>query len=226
MYEDNREDISSEEINYSYISFISNKLKVGIVGGGKAGTIKARHFIKDEAYVEVLSKTFTEDLVKLSKDFKEKLKLINKEFNYNFLKDKHLIIIAIEDKTLIDKIKNYCEERFKIYIDSADFKAGMGDVPIERNTKNISFALNTKQGNPKGAVLAAEKVKSLLEEYDDFLSFMGKIRTGAKKYPEYKNLILNFIGNEDFKILFDQGKAEKALRNNFPKEIIDYLLKS
>lgn len=225
MYKNNREDISNEEISYSYISFISNKLKVGIVGGGKAGTIKASHFIKDKAYVEVLSKTFTEDLVKLSKDSKEKLKLINKEFNYEFLKDKHLIIIAIEDKTLIDKIKNYCQENFKIYIDSSDFKAGMGVVPIERNTKNISFALNTKHGNPKGAVLAAEKVKSLLEEYDDFLGFMGEIRTKAKKYPEYKNQILSFIGNEEFKILFDQGKGEKALRSNFPKEIIDYLLK-
>jgi precorrin-2 dehydrogenase/sirohydrochlorin ferrochelatase len=203
---------------------MSNKLRVGIVGGGKAGTIKARHFIKDEAYVEVLSKTFTENLVKLSKDSNEKLKLIKKEFNFDFLKDKHLIIIAIEDKTLIDKIKNYCEENFKVFINSSDFKDGMGVVPIERNTKNISFALNTKHGNPKGAVLAAEKVKSILEEYDDFFEFMGAIRTKSKKYPEYKNEILSFIGNEDFKMLFDQGKAEKALRNNFPKEIIDYML--
>lgn len=225
MFENNREDISSEEIRYSYISLISSKLRVGIVGGGKAGTIKARHFINDNAYVEVLSKTFTEDLIELSKDYTKKLMLINEEFNYDFLKDKHLIIIAIEDKNLIDKIKIYCEENFKIYIDSSDFKEGMGVIPIERDTKNISFALNTKQGNPKGAVLAAEKVKNLLEEYDDFLGFMGKIRTSAKKYPEYKKEILSFVGNEDFKILFDQGKAEEALRNNFPNEIIDYLLK-
>lgn len=225
MYENNSKDISNEEIRYSYISLISNKLRVGVVGGGKAGTIKARHFIKNEASVEVLSKTFTEDLVELSKDSKEKLKLINEEFNYDFLKDKHLIIIAIEDKTLINKIKNYCEENFKIFIDSSDFKAGMGVVPIERNTNNISFALNTKQGNPKGAVLAAEKVKSLLEEYDDFLGFIGKIRTRAKEYPEYKNEILSFIGNEDFKILFDQGEGERALRSSFPNEIVDYLLK-
>lgn len=225
MYKDNREDISNEEIRYSYISLISNKLKVGIVGGGKAGTIKARHFIKDEVCVEVLSKTFTEDLVQLSKNSKEKLKLINEEFNCDFLRDKHLIVIALKDKALIGKIKNYCEENFKIYIDSSDFRAGMGVVPIERETINISFALNTKLGNPKGAVLAADKVKSFLEEYDDFLGFMGKIRDRVKKYPEYKDEILNFIGNEEFKILFDQGKGEKALRNNFQKEIIDYLLK-
>lgn len=225
MPKNNREDISSEEIIYSYISFIASKLRIGIVGGGKAGTIKARHFIKNEAYVEVLSKSFTEDLIKLSIASTKKLKLINEEFNYDFLRDKHLIIIAIEDKTLIDKIKNYCEENFKVYIDSTDFKAGMGVIPIERDTKNISFSLNTKQGNPKGAVLAAEKVKSLLEDYDDFLDFMGKIRSRAKKYPEYKNEILSFIGNEDFKILFDRGEAEKALKSKFPKEVIDYLLK-
>ena len=53
---------------------------------------------------------------------------------------------------------------------------------------------------------------------------MGKIRNKAKELPEYKKDILKFIGNDDFKKLFDQGKSESALRCNFPKEVVDYLL--
>lgn len=224
MHENNRENISSEEINYSYISLISNKLRVGIVGGGKAGTIKTKHFVNNKCYVEVLSQIFSEEIVQISKSAKGRIKLISEEFSYEFLEDKHLIVIALEDKTLKDKIKKYCDENYKIYIDSSNFTDGMGAIPIQTNTKNINFALNTKHGNPKGAVLLSDKVKDILEEYDDFLGFVGKIRNRAKNFPEYKSKIIEFICNDHFKKLFDQGNSERVLRNTFPKEIVDYLL--
>ena len=225
MYENNRKDLSSEEIIYSYISLFSSKLRVGIIGGGKAGTIKAKHFANNKCYVEVLSKTFSDDIIGISEDSKGNIKLINEEFSYEFLKDKHLIIIAVDDKTLKNKIKKYCDKNYKIYVDSSNFTEGMGVIPIQKNTENITFALNTKYGNPKGAVLASNKVKDLLESYDDFIGFIGKIRNRAKEIPEYKNEILKLIGTDDFKKLFDEGKSESVLRINFPKEIVDYLLK-
>ena len=225
MYEDNRKDIYNEEIDYSYISLISSKVRVGIIGGGKAGAIKTKHFVNNKCYVYVLSKTFNEEIIELSKTSMERLKLINEEFSYEFLKDKHLIIIALDDKILKDKIKKYCDDNCKIYIDSSNFADGMGVIPIQRNTENITFALNTRYGNPKGAVLISDKVKNLLEEYDDFIGYMGKIRNRAKEFPEHKNEILRFIGNDSFKKFFDEGKSESVLRINFPKEIVDYLLK-
>lgn len=224
MYEDNRKNISSEEIIYSYISLFSSKLRVGIIGGGKAGTIKAKHFASIKCYVEVLSKSFSDEIVKISEDTNGNLKLINEEFSYEFLKDKHIIIIAFDDGILKNKIIKYCDENFKIYIDSSNFKNGMGVIPIQRNTKNISFALNTKIGNPKGAVLASDKVKTLLEEYDDFIGFMGIVRNRAKEFPEYKNEILKVVGTDDFKKVYEEGNCENILRGNFSKEIVDYLL--
>ena len=224
MYEDNRKDIYDERIDYTYISLMSNKIRVGIIGGGKAGSIKTKHFVNNKCHVEVLSHTFSDEIIELSKTAMGRLKLVNEEFSYEFLKDKHIIVIALDEETLKNKIKKYCNENYKIYIDSSNFTDGMGVVPIQKNTENITFALNTKYGNPKGAVLVSNKVKILLEEYDDFIGFMGKIRNKAKKLPEYKNDILKFIGNDDFKKLFDQGKSESALRSNFPKEVVDYLL--
>ena len=226
MYEDNRKDICNEGIDYSYISLISSKLRVGIIGGGKAGAIKAKHFVDSKCYVEVLSHNFSEEIIELSKASMEKFKLINEEFSYEFLSDKQLIIIALGDKNLKDKIKKYCDENYKIYIDSSNFKEGMGVVPIQRNTENIIFALNTRYGNPKGAVLVSNKVEELLGAYDDFIGFIGKIRNRAKEFPEYKNDIIRFIGTDDFKRIFDEGKCESVLRINFPKEIVDCLLKA
>ena len=226
MYEDNRKDIFNEGIDYSYISLISSKLRVGIIGGGKAGAIKTKHFVNSKCYVEVLSHNFSEEIIELSKASMERLKLINEEFSYEFLMDKHLIIITLDDKSLKDKVKKYCDENYKIYIDSSNFKDGMGVVPIQKNTENIIFALNTKYGNPKGAVLVSNKVEELLGSYDDFIGFIGKIRNRAKEFPQYKNEISRFIATDDFKRIFDEGKCESVLKINFPKEIVDYLLKA
>lgn len=224
MEEDNRKDIYNEGIDYSYISLISKKLRVGIIGGGKAGSIKTKHFIKNKCYVEVLSKTFDEEIIEFSKIFAERLKLINGDFNYEFLNDKHLIIIALNDKNIKDMVKKYCEENYKIYIDSSNFIDGMGVVPVQRSTENITFALNTKYGNPKGAVLVSNKVENVIKGYDEFIKYIGVIRNKSRLLPKYKKEIISFIGSDNFKNSFDEGKSEDLLRSNFPREIVDYLL--
>lgn len=224
MDEDNRKDICDEGIDYSYISLISKKLRVGIIGGGKAGAIKTKHFVNNKCYVEVLSNAFEEEIIELSNTFKDRLRLKNEELSFQFLRDKHIIIIALEDETIKGKVKLYCEENYKIYIDSSNFTDGMGVVPVQRSTENITFALNTKYGNPKGAVLVSNKVKNLLEEYDEFMKYVGIIRNRAKTLPKYKKKIISFVNNEEFKKYFDEGKSESLLKDNFPKEIVDYLL--
>lgn len=226
MDKDNRKDIFEQGIDYSYISLISRKLRIGIVGGGKAGEIKAKHFVKNECYVEVLSKTFSKGIIELEKCSQKFLKLTNKEFNQKFMYDKHLIIIAVDDESLKNEVKKYCNENYKIYIDSTDFSQGMGVIPVQRSTKNVTFALNTQYGNPKGTVLLSNKVENLISEYDNFIEFIGKIRTRAKVIKEYKDDIIEFVARDEFKKVFDEGKSEVELRLNFPKEIVDYLLKS
>ncbi|GAA0078374.1 hypothetical protein UT300005_27530 [Clostridium sp. CTA-5] len=224
MFENNREDIYDRQVNYSFISLLSSKIRIGVIGAGKAGLIKIRHFINRGCYVEVISKEFNEEIINLTKDPKNKLKLIKEEFNYEFIKDKHIILIAIDNINTIQEIKNYCEENFKIYINSSDFKEGMGVVPIQKNLKNISFGLNTKGGNPKGAVLLSNKVNEVLKEYDEFIGFTSEIRNKAKFLKNYKKEVINFIGTEDFKYFYDKGKNDLILKMYFPKEIVKYLL--
>lgn len=224
MHKDNREDIQNVISNYSYIGLLSNKLRVGIIGAGKGGTIKIKHFVNNKCYVEVLSQNFNEEIIKISKKFPERVKLVKEEFTNNFLKDKHLIVIAVDDEKLRVMIRKYCDDNYKIYIDCSNFLDGMGVVPVERSTENISFALNTKGGNPKGAILVSNKIKEMLLEYDEFISFTTKIRNRVKKVPTYKNEVLQFIGTENFITSFNEGNFKKDLESKFPKEVVEYLL--
>ena len=92
MYKDTRKDIPEECLEYTYLSIISRKLRIGIVGGGKVGYIKGKNFIYKGCNVDVLSLDFVEEFSKL-KD----INLIKGEYYKDFIKDKHLIIIATDD---------------------------------------------------------------------------------------------------------------------------------
>lgn len=221
MQGDNRKDIQNE-IEYTFLSLFSQKVRIGVIGGGKAGFIKIRHFVQNKCYVEVLAKNFTEEVLDLSNK-NENLKLVYRKLDEEFLKDKHIIIIALNDGLLENRIKKYCDENYKIYIDCTDFKKGMAVVPTERSTKTMNFALNTKGGNPKGSVWAAERVSGILSEFDDFIEFTTKIRNKAKNIPEYKKEIIQFIFTDEFKISFDKGEAVKSIKNRFPEEVVDKL---
>lgn len=221
MHKDNRKDIQNE-VEYTFISLFSKKLKIGVIGGGRAGSIKIKHFVNNKCYVEVLAKEFSPDILELSAN-NDNLKLIYREFDYEFLKDKHIVVIALDNSIIKENVKKYCDENYKIYIDSTDFKQGMAVVPTERSTRTMNIALNTKGGNPKGSVWAADKIRRILMEYDDYIDFTTKVRNTAKNIPEWKCEILKYIFTDEFKEFFDNGKGLECMKSRFPEDVIDKL---
>lgn len=224
MLKNNRENIYEERLDYSYISLLSNKINVGVIGGGKAGFIKIRHFLKTRCKVEVISIDFCEEVINLSKDFAENLTLIKSQYNHEFLKDKHLVLITTDDEKVNSMIKEYCDKNFKIYIDSSSFEDGIGVVPVQRKLKNMTFAINTNGGNPKGSVMLANKVEELLEGYDDFIKLTTEMRNKAKYFTMYKKEIMNFISCDDFKFFYDNNKENLVLKLFFDEETIRQLI--
>ena len=227
MHRNNRKDIQDEvleEIDYAYISLISQKIRIGVIGGGKGGQIKTRHFVNNKCRVYVLAKNFSDELIELSKENSEYLTLMDEEFNIEFLKDKHIVVIASSDRELNNLIRKYCEENYKIYIDATDFIKGMGVIPAERSSRTMNFALNTKKGNPKGAVLMCNKIKNYISAYDDFIELTGRIRNNAKEFEEYKKDILSYIYSSEFEESYKQGTYEDALKKRYSSEIAEQLL--
>lgn len=227
MHGNNRkdiQDISLNKIDYTYISLMSKKVRIGVIGGGKGGQIKTRHFVNNKCNVEVISKDFTQELLKLAEENEEYLTLINREFNIEFLKDKHIIVIASNDENINEIIRKYCDDNYKIYIDASDFTNGIGVVPAERSSKTMNFALNTKQGNPKGAVLMCNKIQNYISEYDDFIELTGTIRNNVKNYPEYKRDVLSYIYSSEFEEAYKRGDYIESLNERYGNDIIKKLL--
>lgn len=209
MLENNKKDFSNCGVDLSLISLISNKLRIGIVGAGVGGYIKAKHFIGQGSYIEVLTKEVSKEFLTLKS---KNLKIINGEYKKEFILDKHIIIIAVNDKETEEKIKKDCDELYKIYIDSTSFKEGLAALPVQRSLKNIVLGINTTGGNPKGAVMLANKATYELEKYDDFIGFITLVRNSVKDRDDIKSQVLNFIVEDDFFFFFQQGKAKQVLR--------------
>lgn len=215
MYEDTRENILDETLEYTYLSMMSSKLRVGIIGGGKVGYLKGKKFSKKGCRVEVLSLSFIEEFYKL-----ENTKLVKGSYNKEFLEDKHLIIIATNDEKKNLEIKRDCEDKFKIYIFTSNYLNGIAISPIQRDLDNISFAINTKKGNPKGVMMLSNKVFDLLNNYDSFIGYSSVLREKAKLIEDNKNEIIEFICSEDFKFIYEKGKDKLVMELFFDKEII------
>lgn len=216
MCKDIREDIFKESINYAYLSLISTKINVGVIGGGKVGYIKAKNFLAKNCNVEVLSLDFINNFENL-----ENVNLIKNSYYEDFINNKHIVIIATNDKDLNERIKKDCDKAYKIYIYAEDYLEGIAIAPVQRSLNNISFAINTNYGNPRGSLILAEKIMEVLKEYDEFIGVSSLIRKSAKEMFGKKSDIINFVCSEDFKYIYEKKKDKLVLEMFFGKEIIN-----
>ena len=185
------------DLNYAPITLFGNKLNVGIIGAGRGALIKIRNFYNKGSNIEVLALEFLDDFYELDTN---RVKLIKGCYKTQFIKNKHIIIIAVSESELINKIKLDCENHHKIYINSAKFNEGMGVIPVSRESKYISAAINTKVGNPRGAVLVANLITEYIFELDEFIKLSGEIRNNLKFEEKTKDSLLKFINSKDFKL--------------------------
>lgn len=206
MLENNTENIQGrgQKIDYSMISCISSKLRVGVVGYGRAGRIKAKHFIELGAYVEVISR-----------DKCDNANVIIKEYDESFILDKHLIIIAIDDNYTRDRIKKDCDKHYKLYIDCSSFRDGMAVVPMQSSDDNIIASIHTTRGNPRASVFLMNKIKGQLSEYNRYIEVTTYIRNLVKSYS-YKEQILDFVFSEDFYFFIENNSWKQVLKLFYP----------
>lgn len=215
MPRDIKEDIYTIDNSYAYLSLFTKNLKVGIVGGGRAAYIKAKTFVERGALIEVLAMEISQDILTLTNTYRN-INIIEGKYKEDFINDKHLIIIAIDDFDAIKKIIDDCEKNYKIYINSANYTNGMGMVPYQRETKSTMFAVNSKIGNPKGTIFIGEKIKETINEYDGFLDFLSqnrkwlknnKNKVSEKQYSE----LLTFINSDEFYYFYSNGYGKQVI---------------
>lgn len=205
------------ELSYAPITFFGEKLKIGVIGAGRGALIKVRNFYNKGSKIEVLALDFLEDFYNFNKD---KVKLIKGNYNKEFILDKHLIIIAIDDENIIDKIKNDCEKLYKIYINSSKFKEGMGVIPVSRESEFITVAVNTKVGNPRGSIMVADSITESLHGFDEYIKLTGKIRNDLTLDKEIRDNLLKFINSSDCKFFYNKNKIFEVFKLFYDEDIV------
>lgn len=216
MFEDSKANLHGE-LSYAPITLFGEKLKIGVIGAGRGALIKVRNFYNKGSKIEVLALDFLEDFYKFNGD---KVKLIKGNYNKNFILDKHLIIIAIDNESIINEIKDDCERLCKIYINSSKFKEGMGVIPVTRESKFITVAVNTKVGNPRGSVLVAENITESLQEFDEYIRLTGEIRNCLFLDKEIKDDLLKFINSSDCKFFYDKNKIFEVFKLFYDEDLV------
>ena len=164
--------------------------------------------------MDVLAKEIGEEFKELKG---ENIKIYIKEYDRSFIKNKHLVIIAIDDKNKKEQIKKDCEEESKIYIDSTEFMEGMGSIPMQKDLKNIVVGINTRGGNPKGSRFIAQKVEEELLKYDDFIGYTTILRNRCID-SSIKKVLTDFISTEDFLFFHKRKKSNIILKMFFQEK--------
>lgn len=208
MSRDNREDIL---LDYAFISLIAQKINVIIIGGGRGGYIKAKSFLQKGYNVTVVSKEFD---VKFD-TLKDDICLVKDIYKEEYILDKHLVIISTDNQAINKTIKLDCEKNYKIYLDSSSFKKGQFITPIEIKSDNIKVGLHTSVGSPKTSVFLGEKLKETIDEYDDFVKYIGTLRNGILKLDGDRTFnleIMSFVNSDDFYFFYKKNKHELILK--------------
>lgn len=211
MCRNNREDI----FNLVPINVISSKFHVKVIGGGKAAFIKIKGLLEKGCYVHILSKKFSKEILDINN---ENLKLEEGTYYKEFIKDAHLIIIAIDEDSLAYEICKDCDEEYKLYLNATNYKDGMVSIPYSRCYENLGFSISSKLGLPRITRSIGEEVSSIIKENDMYSIKVAKIREKAKK-EELKSEIIKAISSNEFKKAFLQEREYEYLSNIFGEKI-------
>ena len=203
-----------------FFTIMPDKIKIGIIGGGRAAYIKAKAIIKNKGEVTILSTEFCEEILHLGKNG---AKLIKGKYYKEFIIDKHIIIIAVPPKEGT-MIKKHCQEQCKLFIYCPEYKDVNIVFPAQGNTDSTIFALRTKGANPSLAKMLKGKVATTLKEYDEFIEFLQPIRERAKSLGKNKDEILEFLSTEDYKFMWKKGFGTIILNMFYSEEVVKILV--
>ncbi|MGG7078080.1 NAD(P)-dependent oxidoreductase [Clostridium sardiniense] len=223
MHENPKEDIYRENLEYIMLSLFSNKINVLIIGAGRAALIKAKTFLSNGCNIKIVAKDINEEFYKLSC---EKISIIKSEYDEKFLKGNHIVVIAIDDDSIIKSIIKSCEALDKIYIDCKNPKGGIGVIPMNMRSKEVFLGINTLRGNPKASRMMGDYILDEVKEFDDFIRITSIIRNNVKSIKNKKDEILDFIISDDFKYIISKGKEELTLKLFYEEELVNKLFKN
>ncbi len=193
--------------------------KIVVFGCGEVGKRRALKLYKDGALVDIYSKNFDNDIVKINDIKKIKIDLNNVDDKTlkNIIK-KYDIIIAAVNKEINKKIVNIAKELNKYVNSSTSIEESNFIIPAYVEKNGIIFFIYTGGKSP----LLAKNIRKIVENYLDKndIEFIDKFRIFLKdniKNQKYRKRILEeLFTNDNFKKELNSliEKYYKRLKND------------
>ncbi len=187
------------------ISLFSEKIRVLIVGGGRAALIKANAFAARGCRVTILAKSVIDDVANLASD---RVEIRIAPYHSSALAGHHLVVIATDDDGVNAQIQRDCEAQAKLCLTCSDAQQGLFITPVMRETEQAIIAVHTKAGSPRSAVFLAEKSAEYARQYDAFIAWIADIRKQTKGRDD-KDEIMRTLNSDAAFNLFTQGKQDE-----------------
>lgn len=155
-----------------------NELNTLLVGAGNIGLEKLNSLLLNspEAKITVVAPVIKGELEKLLADYPQ-CKILQRSFEEADLVNKHLVILATDDKALHKKIKNIAKEN-RILVNVADTPA-LCDFYLGSIVKkgNLKIAISTNGKSPTVAKRVKEIINELMpDEIDELLNNLENVR--------------------------------------------------
>ncbi|MET1124764.1 MAG: bifunctional precorrin-2 dehydrogenase/sirohydrochlorin ferrochelatase [Archaeoglobaceae archaeon] len=200
-----------------YVEFSGKR--VAVIGGGGVGTSRAKKFVEAGAEVTVFSLEFSEELRKMADDGKVNLvKIDASQIDYDsVLSDYHLVVVAIDDRSLNPKIVE-AAKRNKTLVNLANDAASTEVVvPFEGEVNGIRFAVTTEGKSGVVAKRVKEVFEEVLRERKDLACFL-EVMEFVKNYMKESGVPVGvrmkvypgLARNEEFISLVSNCRTEEA----------------
>jgi len=174
-----KDEIQSSTSNLLFPVFLKlEQLHVLIVGGGKVGQEKLNAVLHNSPATKIrLVAIEIDEAIKHIADHHPNIELFNRAFSPLDLADVDVVIVAVNDPSASEQIRNQAKEKGKL-VNVAD-KPELCDFYLASIVKkgNLKIAISTNGKSPTIAKRLKETFDELLpEKLDDVLEHMHKIR--------------------------------------------------
>lgn len=210
--------IENHNEDFTFLCLNSKKVKVLVVGGGTAALVKVKSLLKKGFLLECISPEFKEEFCDINS---KNLKLINGEFQDGFIEHYHVIVICTNNEILNQQIRELCDKKCKIYIDSTMPEESVATLCAMESTREVAIGVRLKGKSPKTSQLLVRKIKEYVTTYDDYLSFVTKLRGNIKHNPNRLE-ILEFVSSEDFLFFFQRSYGEEIFNLFYGGDSIEF----
>ncbi len=193
--------------------------KIVVIGGGEASYKRVKSFLDSGARVTVLSLEFHDQLLDINSDDLELVKVrLPEELDiaYRYFSDAFMIVIAIDDDEIVDRIIEYAKERNILINNMVHSEKGDVIVPFHGEAGGISIALTSFGVSGLATRVALEKVVKILE--DDV-----EVKAILKVYGRLKKIIRSRVDDHKLRMklyreLSEDSKFRELLRSGDIKE--------